>query len=1239
MKLFGLIFRLIFNQWVLLIVGLAAIALVIWWVGPAIAIYNTRPFEEEWVRWLQIAILALIPVVKWSWKTIKARRGNAALAQGLLQKPAKAAPVDPSAAEVAQLGQRFEQALGLLRQLRFGTAKPSLLARTRSLGSQQYLYDLPWYVFIGAPGSGKTTALINSGLRFPLADRMGREAVRGVGGTRNCDWWFTDEAIFVDTAGRYTTQEANREVDAGAWKGFLQLLKKARPRRPINGLLVTISVGDLIQQSAAEREAQAQAVRTRVQELYHDLGVRFPIYVLVTKSDLLAGFSEFFTELGQQERAQVWGYSLPLGDQRLDPAKLSTQLERLEGRLYSWLPERLEEERDPARRALVYRFPEQFALLRERLVAFVDATFAPTRFEAVARLRGVYFTSGTQEGSPIDRAMGALARDLGLERQLLAPQRPSGRSYFLTRLLREVVFPEAGLAGVDLRWERRRQWLRRAAMAGALTAVVLGTAAWWTSDLHNRRYLAEVAAQLGEVTKQVAAFRPGVQSDLSTLLPILSRVRTLSETRTTPDGSVPWSWRFGLYQGGTLDAASQAAYQRMLQDTLLPSMTTYLGRALARDATASPASPEAAYDTLKTYVMLYDAKHFNRDAVWLWFLAHGRDLVSGAGVETGKALKTHFDALYERGWVMPTVERNDALVAQARSIVARDELAKRVYDRLKREPMPDVREFTVAEKGGAKSLLVFERTTGEPLTKGIAGLYTKDGYYKHFARRLQHTALQLAEEESWVMGAGGGTASTAIASPKVAESVRLLYLADYERTWRRFINDITVVRQRDFAKIIDITQIMAGPDTPLKPLIKAIDRETRLSAPPTEGDSAIGGRVQGVTEMLSQFVGTAPPGALEKALVDSKFEDLARLVGPGGPAPAPLDATIALLNDYYIWLVAARAALDAAQAPPPPDAANKLRGEAKRQPEMLRNILEQLEDGGRRQVLAGVQQQKIAEERLVQEKAAAEQKQLRDKQIAEQRQAQEQKALEARQAKERQLAELKQTRERADAELRVQVTEFCTKAIRGRYPFDRASSQDVTPEDFARLFAPAGVLDGFFQKFLAAHTDTTQNPWRFRDPVMGPSTSLAEFQRAQVIRDVFFVGATGPSIQLDFKPVEMDVSIRQIALDVDGKVVSYAHGPQVPVRVQFPGPGGRSQVRVSIAPPTPSGSSGRKYEGPWALFRMLDGSQIQPTSQPDRFVAILNFEGRRATFEIFARSVRNPFNLPELSQFRCPAAL
>ena len=123
----------------------------------------------------------------------------------------------------------------------------------------------------------------------------------GVGGTRQCDWWFTDQAVFIDTAGRYTTQDSHAASDAREWQTFLQLLRRYRPVQPINGVIVTVSVPDLLQ-GGAELEQQAVAVDRRLQELRERLGQPFPVYLLVTKADLLAGFVEFFDPLDARER-------------------------------------------------------------------------------------------------------------------------------------------------------------------------------------------------------------------------------------------------------------------------------------------------------------------------------------------------------------------------------------------------------------------------------------------------------------------------------------------------------------------------------------------------------------------------------------------------------------------------------------------------------------------------------------------------------------------------------------------------------------------------------------------------------------------------------------------------------------------------------------------------------------------------------------------------------------------------
>src|SRR5262249_14724797 len=209
-----------------LLIALALIAIFIWFAGPYFAFGSYRPLESETSRLIAIALIVVLWLLSGVVKWLRATQASEKLVGAVLSQVRQ--DKERPSAEAQKLRERFEEAVAALKQ------------RGRSL------YDLPWYVFIGAPGSGKTTALVNSGLRFPLEQRSGKGAIRGVGGTRNCDWWFTEEAVFLDTAGRYTTQDSDQSSDSEGWREFLALLRTYRVRRPLNGVILTISCQDLL---------------------------------------------------------------------------------------------------------------------------------------------------------------------------------------------------------------------------------------------------------------------------------------------------------------------------------------------------------------------------------------------------------------------------------------------------------------------------------------------------------------------------------------------------------------------------------------------------------------------------------------------------------------------------------------------------------------------------------------------------------------------------------------------------------------------------------------------------------------------------------------------------------------------------------------------------------------------------------------------------------------------------------
>jgi type VI secretion system protein ImpL len=536
-------------RWLIPLLGLIALSLIIWYVGPLL----------DWLappapRWALIVLLFALWFGYRAWRILQARRQAAKV----LESMAAETPPDPAsvatAEELATLRQRMSEAVALLKKARLGGDE------------RRNLYELPWYVIIGPPGSGKTTALVNSGLHFPLAAQLGEGAVRGVGGTRNCDWWFTDQAVLLDTAGRYTTQDSHAQVDKAAWLGFLDMLKQQRTRRPIDGAFIAISLSDLLLGSDAERAAHAAAIRTRIQELYSQLGVRFPIYLMLTKLDLVPGFMEFFDNLGKEERAQVWGMTFALDDGQHGDGPLGSfgsEFGLLEQRLNQRLVERLQQERDPARRDLVYGFVQQFAALRGNLQGFLESVFKPNAFEERALLRGVYFTSGTQEGSPIDRLIGSMAQSMGLDRAHLARQNGSGRSYFIEQLFSAVAFAERGLVGNNPKVEQRRKWLARGALGLSVALVLLVGTLWTLSYRANQQYIADVDSRLKPLGQSVQALSPAQRSVVE-VLPLLNSVRHLA------DNPPSWARGLGLYQGDMLEGEASSVYRKLLIAVFAP---------------------------------------------------------------------------------------------------------------------------------------------------------------------------------------------------------------------------------------------------------------------------------------------------------------------------------------------------------------------------------------------------------------------------------------------------------------------------------------------------------------------------------------------------------------------------------------------------------------------------------------------------------------------------------------------
>jgi type VI secretion system protein ImpL len=771
----------IFKQaWLASLLGIAAVAALIYFLGPLLAFGGVRPFADELNRYIAIGVLFLLWALWQGWKVLHARKKNQQMLNQLVKptEPKISAEELASKEEVGELAERLQDALQSLEKIR----------RTEGKAGDTYLYQLPWYIIIGPPGAGKTTLLANSSLNFPLSDKYGRDAMRGVGGTRNCDWWFTDDAILLDTAGRYTTQDSQQAVDQAAWLGFLELLKQYRGRQPVNGVLVAVSLADFLQQSPEARAQHAKAIRKRIQELHEHLGIRFPVYMLFTKADLVAGFMDFFDDLDREGREQVWGMSFPYVDdpEHSSVGQFAAEFGLLEERLQRQLVEKLERERSAERRRSLYLFPQQFSSLQEGLQDFLAQVYQPSRYEQTAMLRGVYFTSATQEGAPIDRIMASLASSFGVAPQQVSRFSMQGKSFFINRLLSGVVFNEAGLAGANLKLARKLQWAQSIAVVGAVVLTLLVGMVWAVSYLHNRSFIATYAQQVSQIGQEAAALRPGDKPEA--YLSVLDKARQLTWSYRDGEAATPWYARFGLSQVKTLGEAMDDKYETLLKQGLTP----YARQLLEQQINASlsdPARTEILFNALKNYLFLGGQAPEGTLVSGVQAIDWNND--GKPGDEADRNIARHMQ-------VVLTVSRdpsiNANLVDTARKALLetradRPALDKLAYFQFKQESIEAARQydFLIQQKKDLQDInATFGKVSNKLWTDNVSGLFTKAGYEKVFLPNY-HTAAGRLAKESWVLGPG----VERLGDPQqIAGAFERYYQADYIQAWNDFLQDI-----------------------------------------------------------------------------------------------------------------------------------------------------------------------------------------------------------------------------------------------------------------------------------------------------------------------------------------------------------------------------------------------------------------------------------------------------------------
>lgn len=407
-------------------------------------------------------------------------------------------------------------------------------------------YRLPFYMLVGEPQSGKTTTIKRSTLHLENPD-----PTRGVGGTANCDWWFAEEAVILDTAGRLPFRR--QATDKAEWTAFLELLKSYRPRCPVNGVIVVIPCDALLQDTPEVHREKARVLHDALAEIEDSLEVRFPVFVLLTKGDKIAGYREFFFSLRDAERVQLVGWSRPneRNDMPLSETEFRAAVSDITARLRRWRIGLMNDNRVRQKDNLLdrlYSFPEEFDQIREPLMIYLTTIFRESKWRDALFLRGIYITSGEQKGDPLVRACQSwLTGGAGsiLQTEANGPQSspeervdPDSRATFIDDFYMKKVFPEMGFVLPTKSRVATVFWTRFAAVA--LLIAVIGSLV-----AYNVLHFLEVRRSCKKPAETLKVIAGHANADPARLEPeqLVEQMKALRDQRTrsrigNPDGVV-----------------------------------------------------------------------------------------------------------------------------------------------------------------------------------------------------------------------------------------------------------------------------------------------------------------------------------------------------------------------------------------------------------------------------------------------------------------------------------------------------------------------------------------------------------------------------------------------------------------------------------------------------------------------------------------------------------------------------
>ncbi|NOH79411.1 type VI secretion system membrane subunit TssM [Vibrio sp. RE86] len=1158
----------------LLIALFILVNVAIWWMGPWLDLQGSKPLET----WLSSGVASTVFSLSafsvwgiWQWKKLQQLNSQ--------QRREEQLNADP----IALFEERQETELN------------SVMAEMKhSLNTRNYLYALPWYLVLGLENAGKTSLINRSGQSFALSSVM-RASGRKSDNPYSFDWWVGDESVLIDPDGELLTQgnrseDNDGELERRLWLNFVSWLDKTRSRRPLNGIVLALDVSHLATATTTERKAYASLIRARIRELMETLSTRLPVYITLTKLDLLYGFDTFFHYYSKTERDDVLGFTFSLESvDNLDHwlEEFVVEYGQFVSRVQDALPHIASLPISQEERGAVYSFSRQLSGLQDVLHNFLDDALSSDQFSTSALVRGVYFTSVYQQGVPTNAFSDSAARRYGLSHAVNKAQKvKNSTAYFTRSLFSKIIYPEAGLASDNFRVAKQKRRLIGLSLAVCTVASFVLIGSW------HRYYLANIE-QSDAVLSKVSEYREQFPSSLTLvsqqdMLDPLNKIRQATLEFGFFRDKPQYISDLGLYQGHEIGPRVEETYLNLLETRFLPLLMADVIVDLKHAQT-----DEEKLATLRVYKMLVDQSGRYKNYV-LDYFAHywqrsfvGQKQVQEELLEHLDYAMRHTDLEGARASgdesVQAVMKPYENTIAQVQSELSTMPNDQRVYRNLKLNaesvlgPSISLRNLV----GPIFDVVFEERVSNQSLY--IPQMLTKSGFEDYFMPRSESVS-ELALIDSWVLGQSK-TAQFSEADKKVLrEKIRELYVSDYVNTWRVALNDIDMKGFTDINDAVNVLESLTSNLEPLHRLLRTLESNTQVVAGLDSGDS----------DAQQELVKSAKYRVASD--IQAPFSELNLMLKPVGDQPAYVDEVLTSIDDLKNYLKSIQESPNVGMA--------ALTATKERVKLVSADPIYTLTRiaSGLPQPLDGMIE-KIADESWYVVKQEA----IRHLEV----------------------------RWHEDV-----YKPFSTK-LATRYPFNNESNKDAALEDFETFFAPNGTLDNFYVNQLKVFIEENISVDEYGSPqsLIRPEV-LSQIEQAQRIRHAFFNRKGVLDVDFSVEPIQLSGNKRRSVLNLDGQYLSYSHGPREGVELIWPNTLRDSAVSKVTLVPNGTNLSPRSInrQGPWALFRLLEKGNVVAASKTSVDYQF-SIDGGSMIYRVNAESDANPFTERLFKSFKLSKTL